>query len=79
MPEEDDRTVMERVDLHSLPRGRLTSISMRQVFFLLLALVILRAFFPTVGVRLEAALLAFLDLAGRVFSSAGFLGGSPLS
>lgn len=52
---------------------------MRQVFFLLLALVILRAFFPAVGVRLESALLAFLDLASRVFSSAGFLGGSPLS
>ncbi len=52
---------------------------MRQVFFLLLALVILRAFFPAVGVRLESALLAFLDLASRVFSGAGLLGGVPLS
>jgi hypothetical protein len=43
---------------------------MRQAFFLLLTLLLLRLFMPEVGHRLEEALLALLDLAQRVFAAA---------
>lgn len=43
---------------------------MRSIFLLVLALLVLKAFFPTVGNQLEAALLALLNLAIQVFTSA---------
>lgn len=43
---------------------------MRQVFYLLLALLVIRLFLPDVGERLESALVAFLELAEAVFSGA---------
>jgi len=43
---------------------------MRQAFFLLLTLLILRLFMPEVGHRLEEALLALIDLAQRVLATA---------
>lgn len=48
--------------------------SMRQVFLLVLTLLVLKAFLPDVGHRLEDALLALLDLATKVFSTAQPLG-----
>jgi hypothetical protein len=52
---------------------------MRQIFLLVLTLVVLRMFFPAVGLRIEDALMALLDLAVRVFSEAGSLGGAPIA
>ncbi|HJV32626.1 MAG TPA: hypothetical protein VJ694_01230 [Patescibacteria group bacterium] len=43
---------------------------MRQVFLLVLTLLVLKAFMPEVGHRLEDALLALLDLATQAFHSA---------
>ncbi len=43
---------------------------MRQAFFLLLTLLLLRLFMPELGHRLEEALLALLDLAQRALVSA---------
>lgn len=47
---------------------------MRQVFLLVLTLLVLKAFLPELGHRLEVALLALLDLAEKVFSAAQPLG-----
>jgi len=43
---------------------------MRQVFYLILSLLVLQMFFPDVGGRLESALTAFLDMAQAVFQQA---------
>lgn len=43
---------------------------MRQAFFLLLTLLLLKMFMPEVGHRLEGSLIALLDLAQHVFASA---------
>jgi|GEM_PF-2464102 len=43
---------------------------MRQVFLLVLTLLVLKAFMPEVGHRLEEALLALLNMATTVFRSA---------
>lgn len=43
---------------------------MRQVFLLVLTLLVLKVFLPEVGHRLEEALLALLDLANEAFRSA---------
>ncbi|HTK60573.1 MAG TPA: hypothetical protein VL283_05230 [Candidatus Baltobacteraceae bacterium] len=42
---------------------------MRQVFLLVLTLLVLKAFMPEVGHRLEEALLALLNLATTAFSA----------
>jgi len=42
---------------------------MRQVFYLILSLLVLQMFLPDVGGRLESALSAFLDMAQAVFQS----------
>jgi len=47
---------------------------MRQVFLLVLTLLVLKAFLPELGQRLEEALLALLDLATKALSSAQPLG-----
>jgi hypothetical protein len=52
----------------SRPRG-LTPRNMRQVFLLVLTLLVLKAFMPEVGHRLEDALLALLNLATTAFSA----------
>lgn len=43
---------------------------MRSIFLLVLTLLVLKAFFPAVGNQLETALLALLNLAVQVFTSA---------
>ena len=43
---------------------------MRQVFLLVLTLLVLKVFLPELGHRLEDALLALLDLATQAFHSA---------
>lgn len=51
----------EAVDLRHPPS--LTILPMRTVFYLLLALLVLRTFFPELGRELEQTLLAFLGFA----------------
>jgi len=43
---------------------------MRSILSLVLALVVIKIFFPVVGTKLEGALIAFLEMAETVLSSA---------
>lgn len=43
---------------------------MRNVFYLILSLLVVTMFFPEVGGKLEHALVAFLDMAQAVFTQA---------
>ncbi len=49
---------------------------MRQIFFLLLALLVLQLFFPAVTGKLEQAALTFLDMANAVLTSAAASAGN---
>ncbi len=57
--------------------GGLNAPRMRQVFYLLLAFLVLRMFFPEVATKLESAAIAFLDLANAILSSAHASAAAP--
>jgi hypothetical protein len=51
---------------------------MRTVFYLFMALLVLKMFFPAIAEKLESAALAFLDLANVIFTSAAASTGPPV-
>lgn len=74
---EDQHGHGEVVDLRISTGVELTPTHMRQALSLLLCLLVLSMFFPTLGGRLEAVALNLLNLANAVITTAAAGAGTP--